>query len=60
MTAGQKSPRVEKQMAPTKEMIGPKFGTAMATATENEIIFTGSTFHVSLNMKLVVYILVKC
>jgi hypothetical protein len=33
ITAGQKSPSVEKQIAPTKEMMGPKLGTAIATAT---------------------------
>ena len=33
ITAGMRSPSVEKQRAPTKEMMGPKFGTAIATAT---------------------------
>ena len=33
ITAGQKSPRIEKKKAPTKEMMGSKFGTATAIAT---------------------------
>jgi hypothetical protein len=33
MTAGQRSPSVEKQTLPTKEIMGPKLGTAIATAT---------------------------
>jgi len=33
ITAGHRSPSVEKQRAPTKEMMGPKLGTAIATAT---------------------------
>lgn len=34
MNEGNMSPSVDKQTAPTKEMNGPIFGTAIATATE--------------------------
>lgn len=38
ITAGKRSPRMEKQTAPTNDMMGPKFGIATASKTERKKI----------------------
>lgn len=57
MIAGQNRPRIEKQIAPTREMIGPRSGTATATPTEkknvkDKINFIVYTFEIMRNVKI--------